>query len=358
MSEVKTILVTGGLGYIGSHTVIELYNKDYLKENKIKNKYEVVIVDDCSTCSEKVLNVLENMVGKKIPFYKVSIVNKKLLEEPFQKHKIYAIIHFAGKKAVGESVEKPLLYYENNFVGTLNLIELCLKYKVNNFIFSSSCTVYGNRDDRPKEDDIMLFPINPYGRSKLFIEHMLKDTAKAEKDFKVALLRYCNPVAAHPSGKIGEDPFLKPTNLFPVIQNLIRGTLKEMKIYGKDYPTRDGTCIRDYIHVTDIAQGHIIALNIFENENTKLFNENIVIYNMGTNKGYSVKEVIEMYEKANGIKLNYTYSGRRDGDATIALPDCSKIQKELGWSPKIGLEQMCKDSYNFVKMHPNGLYNE
>ena len=358
MSEVKTILVTGGLGYIGSHTVVELYNKDYLKENNMKNEYNIVIVDDCSTCSEKILPILENMIGKKIPFYKVSIVDKKALEEPFKNHKIYAVIHFAGKKAVGESVENPLLYYENNFIGTFNLIKLCLKYKVNNFIFSSSCTVYGNRDDSPNEDDKMLFPINPYGRSKLFIEHMLKDTATANKDFKIALLRYCNPVAAHPSGKIGEDPFLKPTNLFPIIQNLVRGTLKEMKIFGKDYPTKDGTCIRDYIHVTDIAQGHIIVLNVFEKENERLFNRNTVIYNMGTNKGFSVKEVIDMYEKANGIKLNYTYGERRSGDATIALPDCSKIQKELGWTPKIGLEQMCKDSYNFVKMHPNGLYNE
>ena len=352
------ILITGGAGYIGSHTVVELYNKEYLKENKMKYNYDVVIVDDCSTCSEKVLPILENMIGKKIPFYKISIVNKKDLEEPFKKHKIYAVIHFAGKKAVGESVEKPLLYYENNFAGTLNLIELYLKYKVNNFIFSSSCTVYGNRDDRPNEEEKMLFPINPYGRSKLFIEYMLKDVAKAEKDFKIALLRYCNPVAAHSSGKIGEDPFSKPTNLFPMIQNLVRGKINEMKIFGKDYPTKDGTCIRDYIHVTDIAQGHIVVLNVFEKENEKLFNENTVIYNMGTNKGYSVKEVLEAYEKANEIKLNYTYGDRRIGDATIALPDCSKIQKELGWTPKIGLEQMCKDSFNFVKMHPYGLYNE
>ena len=358
MSHAKTILVTGGLGYIGSHTVVELYNKDFLKENKIKSNYDVVILDDCSTCSEKVLPILENIIGKKIPFYKISIINKKDLEEPFKKHKIYAVIHFAGKKAVNESVEKPLLYYENNFTGTLNLIELCLKYKVNNFIFSSSCTVYGNRDDRPKEEEKMLFPINPYGRSKLFIEYMLKDVAKAEKNFKIALLRYCNPVGAHSSGKIGEDPFLKPTNLFPIIQNLVRGILKEMKIFGKDYPTKDGTCIRDYIHVTDLAQGHIIVLNVFEKENEKLFNENTIIYNMGSNKGYSVKEILETYEKANKIKLNYIYGDRRDGDATIALPDCSKIQKDLGWTPKIGLEKMCKDSYNFVKIHPNGLYNE
>ena len=358
MSEIKTILITGGLGYIGSHTVVELFNKEYLLKNKIKNEYDVVILDDCSTCSEKILPILEQMLGRKIPFYKLSIIDKEALEKPFKEHKIYAVIHFAGKKSVAESVENPLLYYENNFCGTFNLIKVCLKYNVNNFIFSSSCTVYGSRDDRPKEDDKMLFPINPYGRTKLFIEHMLKDTAKSNKDFKVVLLRYCNPVAAHPSGAIGEDPFLKPTNLFPVIQNLIRGTLKEIKIFGKDYPTRDGTCIRDYIHVSDISQGHIIALNVFEKENKNLFCDNCVIYNMGTNIGYSVKEVVETYEKANGIKLNYSYGERRPGDATIALPDCSKIQNELGWKPTIGLEQMCKDSYNFVMKHPNGLYTE
>ena len=358
MSEIKTILITGGLGYIGSHTVVELFNKEYLLKNKIKNEYNVVILDDCSTCSEKILPILEQMLDRKIPFYKLSITDKEALEKPFKEHKIYAVIHFAGKKSVSESVENPLFYYENNFCGTFNLIEVCLKYNVNNFIFSSSCTVYGNRDDRPKEDDKMLFPINPYGRTKLFIEHMLKDTAKSNKDFKVALLRYCNPVAAHPSGAIGEDPFLKPTNLFPVIQNLIRGALKEIKIFGKDYPTRDGTCIRDYIHVSDIAQGHIIALNVFEKEYKNLFCDNCVIYNMGTNIGYSVKEVVEAYEKANGIKLNYSYGERRPGDATIALPDCNKIQNELGWKPTIGLEQMCKDSYNFVMKHPNGLYTE
>ena len=351
MSNIKTILVTGGLGYIGSHTIIELYNKDYLSANNISNHYKVVILDDCSTCSKDILPIIENMIGEKIPFYECSICDKISLEEIFKKHQFYALIHFAGKKSVEESINFPLKYYENNFVGTINLIELCFKYNINNFIFSSSCTVYGNREDKPKENDKMLFPINPYGRSKLFIEHMLKDSAKANKYFKVALLRYCNPVAAHPSGKIGEDPFQKPTNLFPVIQNLIRGTLKEMIIYGNDYPTKDGTCIRDYIHVTDIAQGHIIALNAFDKKNENLFNENCVIYNMGTNKGYSVKEVVETYEKVNDIKLNYKYGNRRKGDAIISLPDCTKIEKELGWKAKIGLEQMCKDSFNYVKKH-------
>ena len=356
MQDTKTILITGGLGYIGSHTVVELFNEDYLKSNNIKDKFEVVILDDCSSCSEKILPILEEITKHKITFYKISLNDKESLEIPFKKHNFYAVIHFAGKKSVNESIDKPLYYYENNFIGTFNLIENCLKYNVNKFIFSSSCTVYGNREDKPNEDEKYLFPINPYGRSKLFIEYMLKDTAKVNKNLKIVLLRYCNPVSCHSSGLIGEDPFLKPTNLFPVIQNVIRGELKEFVIFGNDYPTKDGTCIRDYIHVTDIAQGHIIVLNLFQEGKENLFKENCVIYNMGTNKGYSVKEIVETYEKVNNIKLNYRYGDRRKGDATVALPDCSKIYKELGWIPKIGLEQICRDSYNFIKKHPKGLY--
>ena len=358
MSEPKTILVTGGLGYIGSHTIVELFNEEYLKAHGINSKFEVVILDDCSSCSEKIIPILEGMVKHKIKFYKVSLTDKVGLEEPFKNHKFYAVIHFAGKKSVNESLDKPLYYYENNFVGTFNLIEMCLKYKVNNFIFSSSCTVYGDREDKPTEQEKYLFPINPYGRSKLFIEYMLKDTAKVNPDFKVVLLRYCNPVSCHPSGLIGEDPFKNVTNLFPVIQNLIRGVLKELVIFGKDYPTKDGTCIRDYIHVTDIAQGHIIVMNLFEKGGEKFFENNCAVYNMGSNKGYSVKEIVETYEKANGIKLNYRYGEKRKGDATIALPDCSKIIKDLGWKPVIELEQMCKDSYNFIQKHPKGLFDE
>ena len=358
MSDTKTILVTGGLGYIGSHTIVELFNNEYLKSNSIKNQFQVVILDDCSSCSDKILPILESMINHKIFFYKVSLNDKNALEECFKKHKYDVVIHFAGKKSVNESIDKPLFYYENNFIGTFNLIEICLKYKVNNFIFSSSCTVYGNREDKPNEDEKYLFPINPYGKSKLFIEYMLKDTAKVNPDFKVVILRYCNPVSCHSSGLIGEDPFSNPTNLFPVIQNLIRGTFKELIIFGNDYPTKDGTCIRDYIHVTDIAQGHVIVLKLFEKENEKMFKDNCVIYNMGTNKGYSVKEIVDAYERANGIKLNYRYGNRRKGDATIALPDCSKIHKDLGWIPKIDLDQMCKDSYNFIKKHPKGLFQD
>lgn len=324
----------------------------------IQSNFKVVILDDCSSCSEKIIPILERMIKKKIYFYKASLNDVNSLEEPFKAHNFYAAIHFAGKKSVNESIEKPLFYYDNNFIGTFNLIKMCLKYKVNNFIFSSSCTVYGNRDDKPREDEKFLFPINPYGRSKLFIEYMLKDTAKVNKQFKVVLLRYCNPVSSHSSGLIGEDPFVNPTNLFPVIQNLIRGRIKELIIFGNDYPTKDGTCIRDYIHVTDIAQGHITVLKVFNPENEKIFKDNCVIYNMGTNRGYSVKEIVETYEKVNGIKLNYRYGNRRKGDATIALPDCNKIYKELGWMPKIGLEQMCKDSYNFINKNPKGLFKD
>ena len=356
MSQKKSILITGGLGYIGSHTVVELFNEEYLKSIYIKKEFEVIILDDCSTCSEKIIPILEGIIKQKINFYKISLNNKNELEKLFKVHNIFAVIHFAGKKSVNESIEKPLFYYENNFIGTFNLIEKCLKYKVNNFIFSSSCTVYGNREDKPKEDEKYLFPINPYGRTKLFIEYMLKDVAKINKDFKVLLLRYCNPVSCNSSGLIGEDPFIKPTNLFPVIQNVIRGQIKDLIIFGNDYPTRDGTCIRDYIHVTDIAQGHIVALNLFEKENEKFFQDNCAVYNMGTNQGYTVKEIIETYEKVNGIKLNYRYGNRRKGDATISLPDCTKIYKELGWTPKIGLEQMCRDSYNFILKHPKGLF--
>ena len=358
MSEIKSILITGGLGYIGSHTIVELFNEEYLKLNCIQNKFEVIIVDDCSSSSDKIIPILENMIKHKIHFYKVSLNNKSMLEEPFKNHKIHSVIHFAGKKSVNESIEKPLFYYENNFIGTFNLIETCIKYNVNNFIFSSSCTVYGKREEKVKENEQYLLPINPYGKSKLFIENMLQDTAKVNKNFKVVILRYCNPVSCHYTGLIGEEPILNPTNLFPIIQNLIRGIIKELIIFGNDYPTKDGTCIRDYIHVSDIAQGHIIVLNLFNKENEKLFKDNCVIYNMGTNKGYSVKEIVETYEKINNIKINYKYGNRRKGDVPISLPDCTKIYKELGWIPKITLEQICRDSFNFIMKHPKGLFSE
>lgn len=352
--EPKTILVTGGLGYIGSHTINELYNNDYIRSLNIKDNYNVVIIDNCSNCSLKVLEILENMTKQKIPFYNVDITNKAEMEKVFQSHNIYAIIHFAGKKSVAESQKDPLLYYKNNFIGSLNLVELCLQYKVNNFIFSSSACVYGNRDDSCKEDEKILNPINTYGKTKLYIENILIDVSRTNPQFKSVILRYCNPVAAHSSGEIGEFNSGVPANLFPVIEHYLRGKMKKLYIFGNDYDTKDGTCIRDYVHVVDIAQGHILALNCFTKENEKLFTNNIVIYNMGTNSGYSVQEVFDTYQKVNGIKFDYEYSPRRPGDAAKALPNCDKIAKELGWKPTTSLEQMCKDSYNFVLKKPNG----
>lgn len=354
-TNTKTILVTGGLGYIGSHTVNELFNQEYMKSLNIKETYDVVILDDCSNCSPKVLEILERITGHKIPFYNVDILNMPEMEKIFQKHNIYAVIHFAGKKSVAESQKDPLKYYSNNITGSINLIELCLKYKVNNFIFSSSACVYGNRNDSCTEDEKTLVPINAYGRTKLYIENILIDTSRANPQFKSVLLRYCNPVAAHKSGEIGENPLGVPANLFPVIENYVRGKSDKLYIFGNDYETRDGTCIRDYVHVVDIAQGHILALNCFLKENEKLFTESHVIYNMGTNNGYSVKEVFDTYQQVNGIKFNFEYTARRPGDAAKAVPNSDKIKKELGWTPTTTLAEMCKDSYNFVKRNPNGI---
>ena len=356
-SQPKTILVTGGLGYIGSHTVNELYNLSYIQSLNIQNTYEVVIIDNCSNCSLKVLEILEKMTQHKIPFYNVDITDKAAMEEQvFKKHpSIYAVIHFAGKKSVAESQKDPLLYYTNNITGTLNLVELCLKYNVNNFIFSSSACVYGNRNDSCTEEEKILSPINAYGRTKLYIENILIDVSRAHPRFKSVILRYCNPVAAHKSGELGENPLGVPANLFPVIENYVRGKIKKLKIFGNDYDTRDGTCIRDYVHVVDIAQGHIIALNCFNKENEKFFKDSYVIYNMGTNEGYSVKEVFDTYMEANGITIDFEYGDRRPGDAAKALPNCDKIAKELGWKPTTTLKEMCRDSYNFVKRYPNGI---
>ena len=354
-TEAKTILVTGGLGYIGSHTVNELYNSEYIKSLNIHDTYNVVIIDNCSNCSPKVLQILEKMTKNTIPFYNCDIKHKAEMEKVFQKHTIYAVIHFAGKKSVAESEKDPLLYYTNNITGTLNLVELCIQYNVNNFIFSSSACVYGNRDDSCKEDEPLLNPINAYGRTKLYIEHILIDTSKAHPQFKSVILRYCNPVAAHKTGELGECPLGVPANLFPVLENYVRGKIKKLHIFGNDYNTRDGTCIRDYVHVVDIAQGHILAINCFAKENEKLFTNSHVIYNMGTNNGYSVKEVFDTYQRVNNIKFDYDFVGRRPGDAAKALPNCEKIAKELGWKPTTSLDVMCKDSYNFVQKYPNGI---
>lgn len=351
----KIILVTGGLGYIGSHTVVELLSEEYLKTADVKYSYEIVIVDNCSNASENILERLEKITNKKITFYKIDILDTTGLETIFSSHNFYAVIHFAGKKSVEESTKFPLDYYTTNVTGSIGLIELCLKYKVNNFIFSSSSCVYGNRDDSATEDETNLQPINTYGKTKLLVENILRDVSKTNKSFKSVLLRYCNPVAAHSSGLIGENPKGVPANLFPIIESVVRGKRDKLFIFGNDYNTRDGTAIRDYVHVSDIARGHVIALQCFEDTKSHLFKDNHVIYNMGTNMGYSVYEVIKSYMEVTKVKIDYEFTSRRAGDAEKSCPNCNKIIEELGWKPSTTLKQMCADSYNFIKLNPNGI---
>jgi len=351
----KQILVTGGLGYIGSHTIVELLSEEYLKLVDVNDSYDIVIVDDCSNSSENILQRLESITGRKITLYKIDILNVAELEKIFELYQFYAVIHFAGKKSVEESTRNPLSYYSANVTGSLGLVELCLKYSVNNFIFSSSSCVYGNRDDSASEEETNLTPINTYGKTKLYVENILKDVSKSNKTFKSVLLRYCNPVAANKSGIIGENPKGTPANLFPIIEGVVRGKREKLFIFGNDYDTRDGTAIRDYVHVSDIARGHVLALQCFREDKADLFRDNSVIYNMGTNTGYSVYEVVNEYIQSTGKNINYEYSHRRQGDAAKSCPNSNKIMKELGWKPLTTLKEMCIDSYNFITKNPDGI---
>lgn len=353
--EKKTILVTGGLGYIGSHTVFELFNKDFIESQGIKESYEVIIIDNCSNSNPKIHKILEKLTGGKIFFYQVDLCDYAATEEVFKKHKIDRVIHFAALKSVFESNSNPMLYYDKNLISSINLLKLCNEYSVNNFIFSSSCCTYGEAENNPSEDETNLCPINPYGKTKLYTENMIKDLCKTNKNFKGCILRYCNVVGAHPSGEIGESPKGTPSFLFPIIGEYVRGKRNKLYIFGNDYPTRDGTCIRDYIHVRDTAQGHLVAMKVFLKENEGLLKEGCAVYNLGTNHGYSVKEVFETYQKVNNIELKFEYSARRAGDAAVGCPKCEKIERELGWRPKATLEDICRDAYNFIKKNPEGI---
>jgi len=348
-SEYIDILFTGGLGYIGSHTVCEVYEHN----RKYGTKYRVTILDNFENSSLKILDRLKEITGSEIKFYNCDILNFCELESVFSQNNFKCLIHFAAKKSVSESMKIPLNYYRTNITGSINLIELCLKYKLNNFIFSSSCCVYGNCDDIPGEE-ANLNPINVYGRTKLFMEKILIDSAKAYADFRCILLRYANPVSAHSSGLIGENPRGIAANLFPVIENHVRGMTPKIKIFGSDYKTKDGTAIRDYVHVSDIAQGHVLAMGVFK-DLEKERGPKFEIYNMGTDNGYSVLEVITTYIQSTGAKIEFEFAGRRDGDAEKAVPDSSKIKRELGWEPKTPLEKMCVDSYNFIKKNPEAI---
>lgn len=335
----KRVLVTGGCGYIGSHTVVELQN----------NGYEVVIVDNLSNSKEAVLNRIETITGTKPTFYKVDMTDKVALRGVFEKEKFSDVIHFAGLKAVGESVRKPLEYYRNNLDSTMNLLELMREFGVKNIVFSSSATVYGNPATVPITEDFPLSCTNPYGQTKLMIEYILKDLFKADGSFNIALLRYFNPIGAHPSGLIGEDPNGIPNNLVPYITQVAVGKLEKLNVFGNDYPTMDGTGIRDYIHVVDLAKGHLAAL--------KKLNENcgLVIYNLGTGNGYSVLEVLNAFSETVGRKLPYVIAPRRAGDIAECYADPTKAYRELGWRAELDLKKMAEDSWRWQKNNPNGL---
>lgn len=332
------ILVTGGAGYIGSHTCVELLNE----------KYEVVIVDNLSNSSKEAVKRVEKITGKKLDFYKTDLLDKKALETVFSRHKIDAVIHFAGLKAVGESVSIPLTYYHNNLTGTLNLLEVMSSFNVKNIVFSSSATVYGDPASLPIREDFPLSATNPYGRTKLFIEEILQDLYLSDNEWNIALLRYFNPVGAHSSGLIGEDPAGIPNNLVPYISRVAVGILPEVNVFGDDYNTPDGTGVRDFIHVTDLATGHIKTL-------PKLFtNPGVVIYNLGTGRGYSVLEMIKGFEKASSKKIKYRITPRRPGDIAACYADPQKAGQELGWQADKDLDDMCADTWKWQKNNPQG----
>ncbi|MBC5995856.1 UDP-glucose 4-epimerase GalE [Romboutsia ilealis] len=335
------ILVTGGAGYIGSHTTIELLDANY----------EVIIVDNFSNSRPIVIDRIKEISGKEVKFYEIDLTDKESLELVFKENKIDAVIHFAALKAVGESVKKPLEYYNNNIVSTLVLFDLMKKYNVRKFVFSSSATVYGNPEKCPILEDSALSATNPYGRTKLMIEDVLRDICFADKTIDVAILRYFNPIGAHKSGLIGEEPNGIPNNIMPYITKVAVGQLPYINVFGDDYDTLDGTGIRDYIHVLDLAEGHVKALEKL-NEHPGL-----VTYNLGTGNGYSVLQLINAFSNASKRKIPYIISDRRPGDVAKCYADSSKAEKELGWKAKYGIDEMCQDSWRWQSQNPNG-YSE
>lgn len=328
------ILVTGGLGYIGSHTVVEL----------LKKGERLVVMDNLSNSKETMIEKIKQITGVGFIFYKTDLLDKEGMKKIFRENKIDSVIHFAGLKAVGESVEKPLEYYKNNVVGTINLLEVMKEFNVNKMVFSSSATVYGAPKTVPITEDMPLSTTNPYGTTKLMIEQILKDTAYANKDFKVAILRYFNPIGAHESGIIGEDPNGIPNNLMPYITKVASGKLACLSVFGNDYKTHDGTGVRDYIHVVDLAKGHLQALKRLAKDDTGVF-----IYNLGTGTGYSVLDIVKAFEKENGVHINYKIVDRRKGDIAECFANPDKAFRELEWKAEKTLEDMVRDSWNFEK---------
>ncbi|MBC8596567.1 UDP-glucose 4-epimerase GalE [Qingrenia yutianensis] len=333
------ILVTGGAGFIGSHTCVELLNAGY----------EVVILDNFCNSKPEAVKRIEKITGKSVKLYEADMLDKDAVEKVFDENKIDAVIHFAGLKAVGESVSIPLTYYHNNITGTLILCEVMAKHNVKKIVFSSSATVYGSPKTVPIKEDFPLSTTNPYGSTKLMIENILRDLYVSDNEWSIALLRYFNPIGAHESGLLGEDPNGIPNNLVPYIAQVALGKLEVLSVFGNDYPTHDGTGVRDYIHVVDLSQGHIKALEKI------MDTTGVDAYNLGTGTGYSVLDVVNAYQEASGVKINYKIAPRRPGDIAECYADPTKSKNELGWSAKLDIKKMCIDSWNFTKKNPNGL---
>ncbi len=327
------ILVTGGTGYIGSHTVVELLNADY----------DVVVIDNFSNSKPEVIDNIKKITGKDFTFYEGDACDKEFLRKVFTENEIDAVIHFAGYKAVGESVKKPLMYYHNNLFSTINLLEVMDEVGCRRFVFSSSATVYGSPKSLPIREDFPLSTTNPYGSTKLMIEDMLRDLSVSNPDWSIAILRYFNPIGAHESGLIGENPNGIPNNLMPYIVKVATGELEILSVFGDDYDTPDGTGVRDYIHVVDLAKGHLKAIDKVMSE------KGIDAYNLGTGIGYSVLDIVHAFEKANDIKVNYKIVERRPGDIAACYADPSYALEKLGWKAEKNLEDMCRDSYHYVK---------
>lgn len=332
------ILITGGAGYIGSHTCVEL----------LEAGYDIVVVDNFSNSKPEALKRIQEITGKTFPFYELDLLNREDVEEVFVRHPIEAVIHFAGLKAVGESVKLPLNYYHTNITSTLVLCEAMRKNEVYKLVFSSSATVYGSAEEMPIAEDFAIGATNPYGRTKQMIEQILMDLTASDSRWGISILRYFNPIGAHKSGKIGENPNGIPNNLMPYVSQVAIGKLDRVQVYGSDYPTIDGTGVRDYIHVSDLANGHLRALRRIVNHS------GAETYNLGTGQGYSVLEMIAAFERASGQNITYEISERRAGDSAICYADTTKAFRELGWSAHRGLEEMCEDMWRWQSANPNG----
>ena len=333
------ILVTGGAGFIGSHTCVEMLNAGY----------EVIVVDNLCNASEEAIRRVEKITGKNVTFYKADIRDKEALDQIFDKESVECVIHFAGLKAVGESVAKPLEYYQNNIAGTLTLCDVMRNHNVKNIIFSSSATVYGDPAFIPITEECPKGQCtNPYGWTKSMLEQILTDIQKADPEWNVVLLRYFNPIGAHKSGTIGENPNGIPNNLMPYITQVAVGKLKELGVFGNDYDTPDGTGVRDYIHVVDLAKGHVKALKKIEEK------AGLKIYNLGTGKGYSVLDIVKNFEAATGVKIPYVIKARRPGDIATCYSSAEKAKEELGWTAEYGIKEMCEDSWRWQSNNPNG----